>query len=65
MRVFTSAEYQRGLHVDHLAEILGIHTRKRELALATMNISESTLGIVEVNEGCLQRLIDRYSEGDV
>lgn len=65
MRVFTSAEYQRGLHVDRPAEILGIHTRKRELAPATMNISESTLGMVEVNEGCLQRLMDRYPEGNV
>lgn len=65
MRVFTSAEYQRGLHVNRPAKILGIHARKRELAPATTNISESTLGMVDVNEVCLQRLMDRHPKGDV
>jgi len=64
-RVFTSAEYQRGLDIARPAEILGIHTRKRELAPVTMKISESTLGIVDVDEGYLQRLMDRHPEGNV
>jgi hypothetical protein len=64
-RVFTSAEYQRGVHIDLPAEILGIYTRKRELAPATTEISESILGMAKVNEGDLQRLMDRYPEGNV
>ncbi|KAL5399167.1 hypothetical protein PMIN03_012704 [Paraphaeosphaeria minitans] len=64
-KVFTSAEYQRGVHVDHPAEILGIHMRKRELGPATTTISESTLGMVEVDQGYLQRLMDRHPEGNV
>ncbi|KAH7072589.1 hypothetical protein FB567DRAFT_612160 [Paraphoma chrysanthemicola] len=64
-RVFTSPEYLRGVYVDRPAEILGIHTRERELKPLTTKISESTLGMVEVNEGHLQRLMDRYPEGNV
>ncbi|KAL5371379.1 hypothetical protein DPSP01_014307 [Paraphaeosphaeria sporulosa] len=63
--VFTSAKYQRGVHVDRPAEILGIHTGKRELAPAMTTISESTLGMAEVDEGYLRRLMDRHPEGSV
>jgi hypothetical protein len=64
-RVFTSTEYQKAVHVDRPAEILSIHTRKRELAPATMILSESTLGMVEVDEGYLQRLMNQYPKGNV
>ncbi|KAL5373440.1 hypothetical protein PMIN02_012435 [Paraphaeosphaeria minitans] len=65
MRVYTSAEYQKGVHVDRPAEILGMHTRKRELGPATTTVSESTLGMVDIDEGYLQRLMDRHPEGNV
>ncbi|KAH7064201.1 hypothetical protein BKA63DRAFT_497034 [Paraphoma chrysanthemicola] len=64
-RVFTSPEYQRGVYVDRPAEILGIHTRERGIIPMTTTISGSTLGMVEVDEGYLQRLMDRHPEGNV
>jgi hypothetical protein len=62
-RVYTSAEFLRGVYGSRPSEILGLsgsdHVLKRS------RISESTIGLSEIDEGFLQRLMDRHPKGVV
>ncbi|KAK7177459.1 sensor histidine kinase response regulator (hsp90-like protein) [Paraphaeosphaeria sporulosa] len=62
-RIYTSAEYLKGVHVERPAEVLGISGSDHVLKLA--RISESTIGLLGIDEGFLQRLMDRHPEGAV
>jgi hypothetical protein len=62
-RIYTSAEYQKGIYVERPAEILGISGSDDELKL--VRVSQSTLGLPDIDEGFLQRLMDRHPHGAV
>jgi hypothetical protein len=62
-RIFTSAEYLKGVYVERPAEILGISGS--DDALKLVRISQSTLGLPDIDEGFLQRLMDRHPHGAV
>ncbi|KAK7178257.1 sensor histidine kinase response regulator (hsp90-like protein) [Paraphaeosphaeria sporulosa] len=62
-RIYTSAEYLKGVYVERPAEVLGISGSDHVLKLA--RVSESTTGLPEIDEGFLQRLMDRHPEGAV
>ncbi|KAF2648430.1 hypothetical protein K491DRAFT_784072 [Lophiostoma macrostomum CBS 122681] len=63
-RSFTSNEFQRGARVDRPSEILGlsanVHVRPN-----TTPLSATTLGLEGIDEGFLQRVIDRHPDGAV
>jgi hypothetical protein len=62
-RVYTSAEYMRSVYVQKPTEILEVSGSCEELGLK--QIAESTFGLPEVNEGFLQRLMDRHPDGAI
>jgi hypothetical protein len=62
-RIFTSAEYLKGVYTERPAEVLGISGSEHLLKLA--RLSESTIGLSDIDEGFLQRLIDRHPKGAV
>ncbi|XPS70017.1 hypothetical protein M3J09_002263 [Ascochyta lentis] len=62
-RLYTSAEYLKGVYVERPAEVLGISGSDHVLNLA--QVSGSTVGLPEIDEGFLQRLMDRYPKGAV
>ena len=62
-RIYTSAEYLKGVYVERPAEVLGISGSDHVLNLA--RVSESTVGLTDVDEGFLQRLMDRHPNGAV
>ena len=62
-RIYTSAEYLKGVYVERPAEVLGISGSDHVLNLA--RVSESTDGLTEVDEDFLQRLMDRHPNGAV
>ncbi|KAH7382747.1 hypothetical protein DE146DRAFT_760575 [Phaeosphaeria sp. MPI-PUGE-AT-0046c] len=60
-RLYTSAEYLRGVYVQRPAEILGFCGSHEDLEL--VRVSESTLGLPQIDEGFLQRLMERHPNG--
>lgn len=62
-RIYTSAEYLKGVYVERPTEVLGISGSDHVLKLA--RVSESTVGLPDIDEGFLQRLMDRHSKGAV
>ncbi|KAF2627452.1 hypothetical protein BU25DRAFT_458778 [Macroventuria anomochaeta] len=62
-RIYTSAEYLKGVYVQRPTEILGISGSDDVLKL--VRISQSTLGLRDIDEGFLQRLMDRHPHGAV
>jgi hypothetical protein len=62
-RTYTSAEYLKGFHVDRPAEIFGIAGRSDELKLSPT--SKSSVGLSEVDDGFLERLMDRHPAGAI
>lgn len=64
-RTYTSPEYLRGIAVERPAEILGMSTRNPGLIPKSKTLSETTLGLAELDEGHLQLLMDSYPDGNV
>ncbi|KAF2844000.1 hypothetical protein T440DRAFT_512414 [Plenodomus tracheiphilus IPT5] len=62
-RIYTSAEYLKGFYVERPAEVLGISGPDGALKLA--RVSHSTIGLPDIDEGFLQRLMDRHPHGAV
>ncbi|KAF2868757.1 hypothetical protein BDV95DRAFT_122460 [Massariosphaeria phaeospora] len=62
-RQYTSAEYQKGYYLERPAEVLGVSPRISQLR--TKLVTQSTVGLVGVDEGFLQRLMDRHPAGAV
>lgn len=62
-RIYTSAEYLKGVYIERPAEVLGLSGSSEVLKLA--RVSESTLGLTDIDEGFLQRLMDRHPTGAV
>jgi hypothetical protein len=62
-RIYTSAEYKKGIYVERPTEVLGISGSDHVLKL--VRISTSTVGLPEIDEGFLQRLMDRHPKGAV
>jgi hypothetical protein len=62
-RIYTSAEYMKGVYVKTPAEVLGYSGASEVLEF--IRISESTLGLPNLDEGFLQRLMDRHPGGAV
>lgn len=62
-RIYTSAEYLKGVYIDRPAEVLGLSGSSEVLKLA--RVSKSTLGLTGIDEGFLQRLMDRHPTGAV
>ena len=62
-RIYTSAEYLKGMYVERPAEILGISGSDDVLKM--VRVSESTVGLPEIDEGFLQRMMDRHPKGAV
>jgi hypothetical protein len=62
-RIYTSAEYLKGVYIERPAEILGISGS--DDALKLVRVSQSTLGLPDIDEGFLQRLMDRHPLGAV
>lgn len=62
-RIYTSAEYLKGVYVERPAEVLGICGADDVLKL--VRVSHSTLGLPDIDEGFLQRLMDRHPHGAV
>ncbi|KAF2016214.1 hypothetical protein BU24DRAFT_462395 [Aaosphaeria arxii CBS 175.79] len=63
-RVFTSAEYQRGVKVKQLALLLGASFHD-ETDVAETSDSGVARGLSTINEGFLQRLMDRHPTGAI
>jgi hypothetical protein len=63
-RIFTSTEFQRGVHIDRPSEILGLSSNQ-EAKPSVTSLSQTTLGLNGVDEGFLQRLMDRHPNGAV
>lgn len=63
-RVFTSTEFQRGAHTDRPSEILAL-TAHPDVRPNATSLSDTTLGLEQVDEGFLQRLMDRHPNGAV
>ncbi|KZM26457.1 phosphorelay sensor kinase [Ascochyta rabiei] len=62
-RIYTSSEYLRGVYVERPAEILG--SSGSVDMLKVVQISGSTIGLPDIDERCLQRLMDRHPKGAV
>lgn len=62
-RIYTSADYLEGVYVERPAEILGISGSDHALKL--VRISQSTIGLPDIDEGFLQILMDRHPHGAV
>lgn len=62
-KVYTSAEYLKGVYVERLAEVLGLAGSHTDLKLA--QVTNSTLGLTNIDERFLQRMIDRHPNGVV
>lgn len=62
-KIYTSAEYLKGFYVERPTELLGMAGPDDLLKLA--RVSESTVGLPDINEGFLQRLMDRHPNGMV
>ncbi|KAJ4339160.1 hypothetical protein N0V95_007845 [Ascochyta clinopodiicola] len=62
-RIYTSAEYLKGVYIERPAEILGISGSID--VLKTVQVSGSTVGLPDIDEGFLQRLMDRHPTGAV
>ncbi|KAJ4990847.1 sensor histidine kinase response [Stagonosporopsis vannaccii] len=62
-RLYTSAEYLKGVYVERPAEILGLAGSCEDLRMT--HVSKSTLGLPDIDEGFLQRLMDRHPNGAV
>ena len=60
-RIYTSPEYLKGIYVERPAEVLGISGS--DDALKLVRVSQSTLGLLDIDEGFLQRLMDRHPHG--
>ena len=62
-RIYTSAEYLKGVYAERPVEILGFAGSLEPMKLT--RVSESTLGLPDIDEEFLQRLMDRHPEGAV
>lgn len=62
-RTFTSAEYRKGVYTDNPAEIFGMSGSSDQLNLSP--ISNSSPGLSGVDDGFLERLMDRHPTGAI
>lgn len=62
-RIYSSPEYLKGVYVDRPAEVLGVAGSDEVLRLA--RVSDSTVGLPTIDEGFLQRMMDRHPKGAV
>ncbi|KAF9691942.1 hypothetical protein EKO04_009812 [Ascochyta lentis] len=62
---YKSTEYRSGVNTKRHAEILGLSIRGPDGAPKSKPLSKTTLGLVQLEEGHLQMLMNRYPEGNV
>jgi len=62
-RTFTSAEYRKGVHTNRPAEIFGMSGSSNQLNLSS--ISQSSTGLSGIDDGFLERLMDRHPTGAI
>lgn len=62
-RVFTSADYRKDIYRARRAEILGYSIQYGRSMPPTRQLTESTKGLVHMDEGFLQHFLERHPEG--
>lgn len=60
-RTFTSADYLKDVYTETPAEVIGVSASQGDIQLE--KIAASTLGMPAVDEGFLQRILDRHPNG--
>ncbi|KAF2746414.1 hypothetical protein M011DRAFT_478035 [Sporormia fimetaria CBS 119925] len=64
-RTFTSPEYIRGICVQRPAQILGMATRDPKMVPENSRLTNVSIGLSQIDEVQLQKLMDQYPEGIV